>query len=296
MGKKCFVCGASIEKRPYFDAVTDNGREYLCTGCAKKHDFDAFLSPKAEFERVREEAAIADNTARLTTCCVCGARNGHDEPWVSNVDGKTGAVERICAECAGKYDFDVSEDTGCEFNRIKEEAAKRKGKIKPVPESYVTYTYTCAVCGERHYSSGEWIKRCNEHGVPEYICPDCACKLIKDVPITKYKDKTACADFFDLKTNLPLDGVKDDDGKARWSLLPYEQLEEVVKVLGFGADKYGDDNWKKVKQGGRRYMDAAMRHIAAMQNGKVKDPESGLSHAAHAVCCLLFVMWMRDND
>ena len=38
-------------------------------------------------------------------------------------------------------------------------------------------------------------------------------------------------------------GRKDDAGKLRWSLIPTQALEDVVKVLTYGARKYGDDNW-----------------------------------------------------
>ena len=40
-------------------------------------------------------------------------------------------------------------------------------------------------------------------------------------------------------------GIKYDSGKLRWTLLPFRELEEVVKVLEKGAVKYDFDNWKK---------------------------------------------------
>ena len=86
-------------------------------------------------------------------------------------------------------------------------------------------------------------------------------------------------------------GTKHDQEKPRWSLLPWEQLEEVVKVLTFGAQKYEAYNWQKVKQGKDRYMNAALRHIAALGKGEHVDPETGLSHYAHAICSLLFSFW-----
>jgi hypothetical protein len=91
-------------------------------------------------------------------------------------------------------------------------------------------------------------------------------------------------------------GVKGDDGKDRWDLLPWEQVRDVVKVLTFGAKKYSPDNWQKVPDGRNRYFSAAFRHILAAHGGEKLDPESGLSHWAHAVCCILFAAWFDRVD
>ena len=87
------------------------------------------------------------------------------------------------------------------------------------------------------------------------------------------------------------EGVKYDASKPRWSLIPNGTLEEVIKVLEYGANKYSPDNWKKVPEMEVRYYDAAMRHIDAYWQGEYLDEESGQPHLAHAVCCLLFLMW-----
>jgi hypothetical protein len=87
------------------------------------------------------------------------------------------------------------------------------------------------------------------------------------------------------------EGIKYDTSKPRWSLLPHGTMEEVVKVLEYGANKYSPDNWKKVPEMEVRYYDAAMRHIDAYWKGEYLDEESGQPHLAHAVCCLLFLMW-----
>jgi hypothetical protein len=42
------------------------------------------------------------------------------------------------------------------------------------------------------------------------------------------------------------EGIKYDVSKPRWSLIPNGTLEEVIKVLEYGANKYSPDNWKKV--------------------------------------------------
>lgn len=85
-------------------------------------------------------------------------------------------------------------------------------------------------------------------------------------------------------------GKKFDGGKARWDLLPFKAVSSVVEVLGFGAKKYGDENWRKVENGGDRYFAAALRHLVAHRRGEKIDSDSGLPHLAHAVCCVLFLM------
>ena len=94
------------------------------------------------------------------------------------------------------------------------------------------------------------------------------------------------------------DFVKADSGKLQWSLLPFAEVEEVVKVLMNGASKYSPDNWKKCDDT-KRYEDALMRHVIAYIKGNKIDEVSqggdGLSHLAHAVCNCLFLMWF-DNQ
>lgn len=88
-----------------------------------------------------------------------------------------------------------------------------------------------------------------------------------------------------------MNGVKYDQDKPRWDLLPLEEVEDVVKVLTFGSKKYEDDNWKKIENIQDRYFAATMRHLRAQRSGEEVDPETGQSHLAHAICCLLFMAW-----
>jgi len=84
-------------------------------------------------------------------------------------------------------------------------------------------------------------------------------------------------------------GIKHDKGKARWDLIPWDGLEEIVNVMTFGADKYGDRNWEK-GLGYSRVWAAAIRHMWKWFHGEAVDSETGLSHLAHAGCCLLFLL------
>ncbi|WP_244427268.1 MULTISPECIES: dATP/dGTP diphosphohydrolase domain-containing protein [Bartonella] len=82
---------------------------------------------------------------------------------------------------------------------------------------------------------------------------------------------------------------KNDDGKPRLELVPPLALLEIGKVLEFGAKKYGANNWRHGMDWSR-FHGAALRHLLAWFGGESKDAESDLSHLAHAVCCLLFLM------
>jgi hypothetical protein len=84
-------------------------------------------------------------------------------------------------------------------------------------------------------------------------------------------------------------GRKFDGGKLEYGLLPPLALEETVKVLTFGAQKYERDNWQKVPDAKRRYFDALQSHVWSWKQGEQIDPESGIHHLAHAMCCLMFL-------
>lgn len=83
--------------------------------------------------------------------------------------------------------------------------------------------------------------------------------------------------------------MKFDDQKLPVNLLSTEALLQTAAVLKFGADKYHAHNWRDGFAWSRP-LAAAMRHIMAYNDGEDKDPESGLSHLAHAACCIMFLL------
>ena len=96
--------------------------------------------------------------------------------------------------------------------------------------------------------------------------------------------------------NDPTEGRKYDAGKPDYTLLPWDAVEEVVRVLDFGAKKYARDNWRHVSDADTRYLAAAFRHLSAYAQGEKVDPETGLSHLAHAGCCVLFLMSLEKTN
>jgi hypothetical protein len=91
-----------------------------------------------------------------------------------------------------------------------------------------------------------------------------------------------------------LQGIKHDSEKPKHDLLPYESLDEIAKVLTFGEKKYEAGNWANGMQM-RRLISAAYRHLGLFNSGEDIDPDSGLSHLAHAATNLVFAIWMQKN-
>lgn len=100
---------------------------------------------------------------------------------------------------------------------------------------------------------------------------------------------------------LPQEKIKLDDGKVDWTFLPFDALEEVVKVLEWAASgKYARESWRYLRDDPRkgtvdgRALRSALRHIVADTNfNQPIDPETGLSHLAHAACQVLFAIAHR---
>lgn len=86
------------------------------------------------------------------------------------------------------------------------------------------------------------------------------------------------------------DSVKHDTGKLRYDLLPFGAVDRIVEVLNFGAQKYAPNNWQNLQDFEARYFAAALRHLSKHAQGEAVDSESGLSHLAHAACCLVFLL------
>ena len=90
-----------------------------------------------------------------------------------------------------------------------------------------------------------------------------------------------------------MEGIKFDDDKLLWSLIPWGPMHEVAKVLTDGANKYTADNWKKVDAD--RYREALLRHTLTYQGGEINDPDSKSHHLAHVVANALIIMWHESQ-
>lgn len=95
--------------------------------------------------------------------------------------------------------------------------------------------------------------------------------------------------------------IKTAAGKAPLGLVPARALVGAARVFQYGAKKYAAGNFHKATLddgAGARYIGAALRHLAEMQepNGlhtpaslAAIDPESGLPHLDHVLCGLMML-------
>jgi len=89
-------------------------------------------------------------------------------------------------------------------------------------------------------------------------------------------------------------GTKDDKGKARYSLIPPNQLRNIAEVFTHGANKYAEENYLKVEK--IRYVDALFRHLEAYRSGELIDKDSGLPHTAHIAANAIILERLEEND
>ena len=91
--------------------------------------------------------------------------------------------------------------------------------------------------------------------------------------------------------------IKEDEDKPRIDLIPPQAIKDIAEVLTYGAQKYDSHNWRD--NGGLEYSRvyaAAQRHLLSFWDGQSLDEETGMSHLAHAACCIVFLMSYETED
>lgn len=91
------------------------------------------------------------------------------------------------------------------------------------------------------------------------------------------------------KINVTRDqSVKADGGKPRMELIPTSAFNSLGRVLGHGAEKYGDHTWPSVET--ERYVGALLRHLCAFLDDPTGvDADSGLYHTEHLLANATFI-------
>lgn len=88
--------------------------------------------------------------------------------------------------------------------------------------------------------------------------------------------------FFDRLESQIMGGVKYDEKKLRFDLIPPRPMQALAEIYTHGAEKYAPRNWENGIAYSRIYA-AVQRHLHAYWSGQTLDEESALPHLAHAM-------------
>lgn len=89
-------------------------------------------------------------------------------------------------------------------------------------------------------------------------------------------------------------GIRHNQGKPQWSLIPMKAIEPGVRVLMQGAEKYGTNNWRKGLLT-REICESLLRHVYAYLEGEDNDSESGQPHVGHIIANAIFLSDMHQT-
>lgn len=115
-----------------------------------------------------------------------------------------------------------------------------------------------------------------------------------------------------------------NDNKPQWSLVDFNSLEPLVRVLEYGEHKYsifedhfenrykgsdiskekvieddlqlissGRNNWK-LGFDNNKLLESLARHLFALMRGEINDPESGLPHIGHVLANSMFYAYHNE--
>lgn len=236
--------------------------------CLKPKE-DVIQSAKKWRTPTQADLQLFDNKGTLLSCKV---RNSLEEAWISghiltNID------------LVGQYPFQTYDITGkyrqWKWCVIEDDTLDPKYLISSsVTCSYLGLDKQCIVL---HYNKD------GREGMPEYTV----------YPIAQPGNTYACREdqlkpwvepVQDNQTYTNEQGGKQSFVAVRFDCIPPVVLRLLAQCLGFGARKYGKDNWKKIEQWD--HLNHAMNHINEWNRGDRSEP-----HLVNAMARITFALW-----
>lgn len=121
------------------------------------------------------------------------------------------------------------------------------------------------------------------------------------------------------------EALRYNEGKPQWSLVDFDSLEPLVRVLEYGAHKYsifeskdgklikgadisieeakdlelissGKDNWKLGFSDKLKILESLFRHLKDLMKGELNDKESGLPHIGHILANAMFFSYHTKQN
>ena len=151
----------------------------------------------------------------------------------------------------------------------------------------------------RQGQPGAWgwpEKPTNDHGKAQATCLDGPDKPFVRYPVDAGAQMTGAT----KSSKIDYGASRDNSGKPKYSILPLDCLDGTVRILEFGAKKYGRNNWRKGLDP-LETLDSLMRHLVHVQkalednnydgtNGRLYDPDHGYADAHAVVVNALFLI------
>lgn len=95
-----------------------------------------------------------------------------------------------------------------------------------------------------------------------------------------------------------MSGIRNNQGKLRWSLFDYKSLEQILEVLEKGAIIHEEGNWQ-LGLHREETLESMQRHLSALMKGEEIDPDPNFKthHAANlAVNCMFYLYHHRNKS
>lgn len=80
---------------------------------------------------------------------------------------------------------------------------------------------------------------------------------------------------------------------VRYDLLEPEFMDGMAKIMGVGAKKYGENNWKSGLTGANSGLNHALKHINEYMRGEINDYGDDETHLEQAAVNLMFEAFHR---
>ena len=122
----------------------------------------------------------------------------------------------------------------------------------------------------------------------ELLEEDCAREQVVIHPKTKDSFMEA------LEIQNPQQALRYNQGKVQWSLVDFQSLEPMVRVLEYGCKKYSRDNWK-TGMPATQIIESMLRHTFKLLEGELVDEESLIEHIGHIQCNAMFLAYVLKN-
>lgn len=101
--------------------------------------------------------------------------------------------------------------------------------------------------------------------------------------------------MYSMPVNMySMPGKKHDNNKPSIGLIDPDFLTGLAKVLDFGKEKYGLDNWRNGIHVSR-LISACYRYLGEINKRNDVDSESNLPAVYHLASEVMFLAWMLEN-